>query len=114
MHHVYTTHVPERLNKDLAKPRVTVRYRDVHGQQCEVEFECAHLEFIPRIVGWNSQQGVSAVPLEAVQSVEVDDEFTSPCDTDEHGDQVPQRLAVARWHRTHWGELLRFVPQGNV
>lgn len=74
----------------------------------------AHLEFIPRIVGWNSQQGVIAVPLDAVQSVEVDDEFSSPCDTDEHGVEVPQRLAIARWHRVSWGDLLRFIPQGNA
>ena len=114
MHHSYTTQVPERLNADLAKSRLTVRYLDNCGQERTVEFESAYLEFIPRVVGYNSQQGVSRVPLDAVQSVEVDDEFTSSCDTDQHGVEVPQRLAVARWHRTHWGDLIRFVPQGNA
>ena len=78
-----------------------------------VEFEFAGLEFVPRVVG-RSQQGVIRVPLEAVQSIEVDDQFTSPRDLDEHGVEQPQRLAVARWHRVSWGELLRFVPQGNM
>ena len=114
MHHVYTTHVPERLQSDLRKPRLTVRYLDGCGQERTVEFESAYLEFIPRVVGYSEQGGVRHVPLDAVQSVEVDDEFTSPRDVDCHGQEVPQRLAVARWHRTSWGDLLRFIPQGNA
>ena len=114
MNYHTTTPVPDRLAADLLKPRVTMRYRDDQGQERTVEFEFSHIEFVPRVVGWSHLQGVTTVPLDAVQSVEVDDEFTSPCDTDKHGVEETQQLAVARWHRMSWGELLRFVPQGNV
>ena len=113
MQYCTTTPVPERLADDLRKPRLTVRYKDDRGQEQVVEFEFAFLEFVPRVSGWSERQRIT-VPLEAVQSIEIDDEFTSPHDLDEHGQEEPQRLAVARWHRTSWGELLRFVPQGNV
>ena len=111
-----TTPVPQRLAEDLRKRRITIRY--IHEDGCErtVHFEGAYLEYIPRIVGLGTSRVM--VPLSAVQSVEVDDEFTSPCDTDHSGYEVPQRLAVARWHRTDFGdgegELLRYIPQGNA
>ena len=113
MQYCTTTPVPERLANDLRKPRLTVRYKDGYGREQVVEFEFAFLEFIPRVSGWCGTQRIT-VPLDAVQSIEVDDQFTSPCDLDEHGVEQPQRLAVARWHRTSWGELLRFIPQGNA
>ena len=108
-----TVPVPDRLADDLRKPHLTVRYTDGRGQEHTVEFEFAFLEFIPRVAGWCGTQRIT-VPLDAVQSIEVDDQFTSPCDLDEYGIEQPQRLAVARWHRTAWGELLRFIPQGNA
>lgn len=107
----YTTPVPERLAEDLQKSRLTVRYMDDHGHEHTVEFEGGHLEFVPRIVVHGDVW--QRIPLHAVRSIEVDDEFTSPCDTDYRGVEVPQRLVVARWHLTEYG-LLRFVPQGNV
>ncbi|MEK7083540.1 MAG: hypothetical protein AAB972_05170 [Patescibacteria group bacterium] len=108
-----TTPVPDRLAEDLRKPRITVRYTDGHGQEHKVEFEMTFLEFVPRVVGYSGSDRI-VVPLKDVQSIEVDDEFTSRCNLDEHGQEEPQRLAVARWHRVSWGELLRFAPQGNA
>ena len=108
-----TTPVPDRLAEDLRKPHITVRYTDGQGQEHKVEFEFTFLEFVPRVVGYRGLERI-VVPLGAVQSIEVDDEYTSPCNVDAHGIEEPQRLAVARWHQCEWGDLLRFVPQGNV
>lgn len=113
---ITTTPVPDRLAQDLQdlrKPRITVRYTDGHGQEHKAELEWTYLEFVPRVVG-HSKSGLIVVPLQDVQSIEVDDEFTSRCNLDEHGYEEPQRQVVARWHRVSWGDLLRFIPQGNA
>lgn len=108
-----TTPVPDRLTLDLLKPHITMRYQDDQGHEHKVEFEIAFLELKPYVYGFCRGERVT-VPLKDVQSIEVDEEFTSPCNLDEHGQEEPQRLAVARWHRVEWGELLRFIPQGNA
>ena len=113
MHYNTTTPVPDRLALDLLKPRITLRYQDDRGHEHKVEFEIAFLEFTPYVYGFRGGERIT-VPLKDVQSIEIDDEFTSRCNLDEHGQEEPQRLAVARWHLMEWGELLRFIPQGNA
>lgn len=58
MHHNYTTPVPERLNQDLGKAHITVRYLNGQGQQCEVEFECLHTSnlFLALLAGTASRE----------------------------------------------------------
>lgn len=109
-----TTPVPERLADDLAKNRITIRYRGEDGYEEAIEFEdgWCHLELVPRVVGRDRSGRYQCIPLKDVQAVEVDDEL--PARDDQH---APERYVYARWHRVDyglWGELLRFVPQGNV
>lgn len=109
-----TTPVPERLAEDLKKSRVIVRYLD-GGQECRVELKRSYLEFVPRIVGLGKFGGRTAIPLANVQAIEVGNEFTDYADVHLYGGEpVVQPLAVACWLRTLWGELLRFIPQGNA
>lgn len=115
MYHRYNTPVPERLAKDLEKPRVVVRYLDGQRQECTVELKDVFLEFTPYISGIGRLGGRRAIPLADVQALEIGDEFTDYAEARVYGSEpVVQPLAVACWLRTLWGELLRFIPQGNA
>ena len=112
----YTTPVPDRLATDLAKNRITIRFYDEEGNDEEIHFEGACLEFVPRIVGRNRKGELVRVPLEQVLAVEVDHQLYDD-DPGSSGNPEPERLVYARWHRVDYGgygELLRFIPQGNA
>ncbi|MDP3778906.1 MAG: hypothetical protein Q8R30_02545 [bacterium] len=92
-----------------------MRYLDDHGQECTAELKEAYLEFVPRISGIGRLGGRRAIPLANVQAIEIGDEFTDYADVHLYGGEpVVQPLAVASWLRTLWGELLRYIPQGNA
>ena len=116
MYYRTTTSVPERLGQDLEKSHIIVRYLDGQEQECRIELKNTHLEFVPRISGLHPLGGRMVIPLASVQAIEIGDEFTDYADAHLYGQTTPvvQPLAVACWLRTLWGELLRFIPQGNA